>query len=94
MTDQPHPAVESEPTGRWRPLLWLLAAATFLIFFRAFMIAPLIPRLSVLFGSTPSSAGWTVPAYLIPYGVMTSVWGPLSDRVGRGPVILGSLGRS
>ncbi len=91
-TDQPHPAVQSESTGRWRPLLWLLAAATFLIFFQAFMIAPLIPRLSVLFGSTPSSVGWAVPAYLIPYGVMTLVWGPLSDRVGRGPVILASLG--
>ncbi len=67
-TDRPHPAVESEPTGRWGPSLWLLAGATFLIFFQAFMIAPLIPRLSVLFGSTPSSVGWAVPAYPIPYG--------------------------
>jgi len=32
-----------------------------------------------------------VPAYLVPYGVMTLVWGPLSDRFGRGAVILGSL---
>lgn len=70
----------------------MLAAATFPIFFQAFMIAPLIPRLAVLFDSTPSTVGWAVPAYLIPYGVMTLVWGPLSDRVGRGPVILGSLG--
>ncbi len=62
MTDLPHPAVESEPTGRWRPLLWWLAAATFLIFFQAFMITPLIPRLPVMFGSTPSSVGWAVPA--------------------------------
>jgi len=32
-----------------------------------------------------------VPAYLVPYGVMTLVWGPLSGRVGRARVILASL---
>lgn len=92
MTDQPQPTADAGPLRDGRVLLWVLAAATFLIFFQAFMIAPLIPRLAVLFDSTPSTVGWAVPAYLIPYGVMTLVWGPLSDRVGRGPVILGSLG--
>ena len=32
-----------------------------------------------------------VPAYLAPYGGMTLVWGPLSDRLGRRPIILGSM---
>ena len=31
--------------------LRLLAAVTFLIFFQAYMVAPLLPRLAVLFGS-------------------------------------------
>lgn len=78
--------------GAARRVLWLLIVATFLIFFQAFMVAPLIPRLSELFGASPGTVGFAVPIYLIPYGVMTLVWGPLSDRVGRGPVILGSLG--
>lgn len=77
-----------------RRLLWLLAAVTFLVFFQGFMVAPLIPRLAHVFASSTGTIGLAVPAYLIPYGVMTLVWGPLSDRIGRGPVILGSLARS
>jgi predicted MFS family arabinose efflux permease len=73
------------------PVLWLLVAATFLVFFQAFMIAPLIPRLAGLFHSSTALVGGAVPAYLVPYGVMTLVWGPLSNRIGRGRVILGSL---
>jgi predicted MFS family arabinose efflux permease len=74
-----------------RGLLPLLTAAAFLIFAQAFMIAPILPQLARAFGTTPGTAGLAVPAYLVPYGVMTLVWGPLSDRVGRRPVILGSL---
>src|SRR5229473_5148314 len=72
-------------------LLYVLAAATFLIFFQAFMIAPLIPRLAQIFHASPTTIGLAVPAYLIPYGLMTLVWGPLSDRVGRRRVILASM---
>jgi predicted MFS family arabinose efflux permease len=72
-------------------LLRLLAVATFLVFFQAFMIAPLIPRLAHLFGVSTDAVGLAIPAYLLPYGAMTLVWGPLSDRLGRATVILGSL---
>jgi predicted MFS family arabinose efflux permease len=71
--------------------LHVLAAATFLIFFQAFMIAPLIPALARIFSTQPTTVGIAVPAYLIPYGVMTLVWGPLSDRLGRRVIILGSM---
>jgi len=70
----------------------LLVAATFLVFFQAFMIAPLLERLAGLFHSSIGTVGIAVPAYLVPYGVMTLVWGPVSDRVGRGRLIIGSLG--
>jgi predicted MFS family arabinose efflux permease len=72
-------------------LLHVLAAATFLIFFQAFMVAPLIPFLARIFATAPTVAGMAVPAYLIPYGVMTLVWGPLSDRLGRRVILLGSM---
>ena len=83
-------SVMSEARHRER-LVWVLAAATFLIFFQAFMVAPLIPRLADVFGVRARTIGLIVPAYLIPYGVATLVYGPLSDRFGRAPVMLASL---
>ncbi|MEV5450341.1 MFS transporter [Streptomyces sp. NPDC052535] len=74
-----------------RGLLALLTAAAFLIFAQAFMVAPILPQLAHAFHTTPDTVGLAVPAYLVPYGVMTLVWGPLSDRIGRRPVILASL---
>ncbi len=76
--------------GRER-LLWLLSGATFLIFFQAFMVAPLLPRLAELFDVSVEAIGLIVPAYLLPYGAATLVYGPLSDRFGRERVILASL---
>ena len=72
-------------------LLWVLAAATFLIFFQAYMVAPLIPRLSEAFHVSPQQIGLTVPIYLIPYGISTLFYGLLSDRVGRRRILLGSF---
>lgn len=72
-------------------LVRLLAAATFLIFFQAYMVAPLIPRLSAAFGVAAQTIGLIVPAYLIPYGVSTLVYGVLSDRLGRRRILLASL---
>jgi predicted MFS family arabinose efflux permease len=79
------------PTPELERLLRLLAAAAFLVFFQAFMVAPLIPRLAELFHASTNVVGLAVPAYLLPYGLMQLVWGPLSDRLGRGRLILGSL---
>ena len=64
-------------------LLWVLSAATFLIFFQAYMVAPLIPRLSSTFLVSDQLIGLIVPAYMIPYGVSTLFYGLLSDRLGR-----------
>ncbi len=72
-------------------LLRTLSFATFLIFFQAYMIAPLIPRLSAAFGVSPQSIGLLVPAYMIPYGVSTLFYGLLSDRIGRMRIMLASL---
>jgi len=72
-------------------LLHVLSAATFLIFFQAYMVAPLIPRLSTAFGVSNQTIGLLVPAYMIPYGVSTLLYGLLSDRIGRRPIMLISL---
>lgn len=75
--------------SRW--MLPVICSAAFLVFLQAFMVAPLIPRLSVVFHSPLGWVGLAVPAYLLPHGLATLVWGPLSDRLGRRSVILGSL---
>jgi predicted MFS family arabinose efflux permease len=76
---------------RREQLLWLLAATTFLIFFQAYMIAPLIPRLATVFDVSVQTMGLAVPAYLIAYGTATIFFGPLSDRWGRRPVMIAAL---
>lgn len=72
-------------------LLWVLSAATFLIFFQAYMVAPLIPRLSAVFGVSGQVIGLIVPAYMIPYGVSTLFFGLFSDRLGRRRIMLASF---
>lgn len=72
-------------------LLRMLAAATFVIFFQAFMVAPIIPTLANTFGTSVERVGLIVPAYLIPYGIATLVFGLLADRLGIHRVMFASL---
>src|SRR5215469_2460213 len=68
-------------------LLRMLAATTFIIFFQAYMVAPIIPALSRIFGAAEQTVGMIVPAYLIPYGIATLAYGLLADRLGIQRVI-------
>lgn len=72
-------------------LLRILAVATFLIFFQAYMVAPLIPHLATEFQVSEERIGLIIPAYMIPYGLATLFYGVLADRIGRKRVLLGSL---
>ena len=72
-------------------LLKLMAGATFIIFFQAYMVAPIIPALSIVFGTSAETVGLIVPAYLIPYGVATLAYGLLADRLGIQRVMFISL---
>lgn len=72
-------------------LLIMMAAATFIIFFQAYMVAPIIPALSNAFGTPVETVGLIVPAYLIPYGIATLAYGLLADRLGIHRVMFTSL---
>ena len=72
-------------------VLRLLSLVTFFIFFQAYMVAPIIPRLAQVFGVSPQQVGLIVPAYLIPYGVATLVCGLLADRLGLWRLMAASL---
>src|SRR5260370_1243027 len=69
----------------------MLAAATFVVFFQGYMVAPIIPTLSSTFGSSIQTVGLIVPAYLIPYGIATLAYGILADRIGIHRVMFASL---
>lgn len=85
-------ATFSGPTTTDRErLLKVLAAITFLIFFQAYMVAPLIPELARALHSPVESVSLVVPAYLIPYGLATLIYGFLADRLGVHRVMLASL---
>jgi len=72
-------------------LLRMLAAATFIIFFQAYMVAPIIPALATAFATSDQTVGLIVPAYLIPYGIATLVYGLLADRLGIHRLMFASL---
>jgi len=55
------------------------------------MVAPIIPGLSVVFGTSVETVGLIVPAYLIPYGLATLAYGILADRLGLRRVMFASL---
>jgi MFS family permease len=89
------PQPEDGPPGagsKREAVLHVMAAAAFLVFFQAYLVAPLIPALSVEFHASTDLLGMLVPAYMLPYGISTLFYGPISDRFGRKPVILTLLG--
>jgi predicted MFS family arabinose efflux permease len=68
--------------------LWVMAFVAFAVFYSNYMMPPLIPALSREFSVTPYQMGWLIPGFLIPYGISTLVYGALSDRWGRIPVLV------
>ena len=86
----------SQAAARVRPnsqraLLPAICGAAFVVFAQTFMVAPLLPRLSVVFASPIAWVALAIPAYIVPQGLMTLFAGPLSDRTGRRGVIYASL---
>jgi predicted MFS family arabinose efflux permease len=68
--------------------LWLMAVIAFAIFYSNYMMPPLIPALSREFSVSPYQLGWLITGFLIPYGISTLIYGALSDRFGRTPVLV------
>jgi predicted MFS family arabinose efflux permease len=91
-----YPEAVASPRGdsgsKREAVLRVMSAAAFLIFFQAYLVAPLIPTLSIQFHESTDFLGMLVPAYMLPYGISTLFYGPISDRVGRKPIILTLLG--
>lgn len=72
--------------------------ALFIIFFTVFLdlvgfgiILPLIPYLAREFSASPVEIGWLMATFSIMQFLFAPMWGKLSDRWGRRPIILVSL---
>ena len=91
MTESKPMAADSIGVRERERLLGLLAVTTFIVFFQAYMVAPVIPALSNVFRTSAETVGLIIPAYLIPYGIATLAYGPLVDRIGIHRVMFASL---
>ena len=49
---------------------------------------PALPAMTASFGAAMGQAQYTLSALLLAFGVSQLVWGPLSDRFGRRPILL------
>jgi predicted MFS family arabinose efflux permease len=67
--------------------LWSMSAIAFLVFYSNSMIAPLIPALAREFGVRPFDLKWLMPGFSLLYGIATLIYGALSDRFARYPVL-------
>jgi predicted MFS family arabinose efflux permease len=65
-----------------------MAAVAFFVFYSNNMIPPLVPAFSREFSVTPYQLGWLVPGFSVAYAVSTLIYGIMSDRLGRAPVLV------
>jgi MFS transporter, DHA1 family, multidrug resistance protein len=72
-------------------LLALLIAMTGVSSLSLNILAPAIPTLVVKFATEPANVQLTISLYLMGLAVAQLVFGPLSDRFGRRPVVLSGL---
>jgi MFS family permease len=72
-------------------ILIMLGLAAALVFFQAYMIAPLIPKLAHIFEVPEQTIGLIVPAYMLAYGISILFYGVLSDKFGKKRILQLSL---
>src|SRR5512136_1274789 len=53
---------------------------------------PALPGMSAYFGASAGRINLTLTAFFIFYALGTLIWGPLSDRYGRKPILVLGLG--
>jgi len=55
------------------------------------IVIPILPYYSRTFGASAFSLGWLMAAYSIAQFFFAPIWGSLSDRIGRRPVLLATI---
>ncbi|MGE5374032.1 MAG: multidrug effflux MFS transporter [Bacteroidota bacterium] len=75
-----------------RGLVILIALLSAFVPLSTDLYLPALPGMSASFGVSADRVNLTLTAFFIFYALGTLVWGPLSDRYGRKPVLLSGLG--
>ena len=70
--------------------LWVLMVTAFVDMIGFALLLPLVPLYATKFGADPFVVGLLIAAFALGQMIVAPLWGRLSDRVGRRPVILGS----
>ncbi|UFN50202.1 multidrug effflux MFS transporter [Roseomonas sp. OT10] len=78
--------------ARRAPPLWLLVAMTGLGPFAMQLVIPTLPVLAQVFGAPYGQAQLTLTLYLMGVALGQLLYGPLSDRYGRRPLLFAGLG--
>ena len=81
----------TQSRARQYSILLVLAIAAALSPVSIDMLAPSLPQLSEDIGASAARIELTIYAFLIGYGLAPSLWGRLSDSVGRRPVMFVGL---
>jgi multidrug resistance protein len=90
-TTTPAPAALPTASDASIRRLWVLMATVFVDMIGAMIVLPLLPFYVLEMGAKPSIVGPLVSAFFIAQIVFSPVWGRLSDRYGRRPMILAGL---
>ncbi|WP_454685358.1 multidrug effflux MFS transporter [Ancylobacter moscoviensis] len=89
-TDDPAVAGRDPAPGVQAPL-WLLALFAFSGTLAMHIFVPALPSAGLELGASTASMQLTVSFYILGLAVGQLVYGPLSDRFGRRPVLMGGL---
>ncbi len=81
-----------ETIAQMSPLVVPLAlVASVLVFSNMYSTQPILPIIGAEFGLSPATAGLTVSGLVLAMAVSSIFYGLLSDRIGRKPVMVGSV---
>ena len=92
MGKPPDSATEANGVAAPRAMLLLLVLMTGVAPISLYMLVPALPVLATTFGRDISVAQMTVSLYMVGIACSQIIMGPLSDRFGRRPVLLGGIG--
>lgn len=92
LPEPPAPPAPPPPPARPKPATALLVAMTALGPFSMQILLPSLPAMAVALAVPYGTVQLTLTLYLIGVAVGQLVYGPLSDRFGRRPLLLGGLG--